>query len=200
MPLSVEGRTSSSTPGLIDGEALLAPIVDDDLTLEQFAESHREGLRGACAADGDIWAMYPADWGGHFDACFDAVLRNAQRHPFVLTLNGRVIGMSGYLNLAGDRQTVEIGNSYILPELRGTGVNRRIKTLLLARAFSCGIRRVEFRIDERNGRSQAAVRKLGATKEGVLRAERVTWTGHVRDTGLFSLLANEWAAQGAPIA
>lgn len=177
---------------LVDRAGLLAPIADGDLLLAQFEEQHREGLRIACAADADIWRIYPSDWDGDFDACFDAVLRNDQRNPFVLALAGRVIGMSGFLNLAIDRQTVEIGNSYILPECRGTGVNGRIKALLLARAFACGIRRAEFRVDERNGRSQAAVLKLGAVKEGVLRAERVTWTGHVRDTGIFSLLADEW--------
>lgn len=179
-------------PQPVDAEALLAPIADGDLLLEQFGEPHREGLRAACAADADIWQMYPIDWGGRFDACFDAVLANPGRNPFALTLAGQIIGMSGFLNLAADRQTVEVGNSYILPALRGTGINGRIKALLLGRAIACGIRRVEFRIDERNGRSQAAVLKLGATKEGVLRAERVTWTGHVRDTGLFSILADEW--------
>ena len=55
-----------------------------------------------------------------------------------------------------------------------------------------GIRRVEFRVDARNARSQAAMAKLGATGEGVLRADRITWTGHVRDTVLFSILKDEW--------
>ena len=64
-----------------------------------------------------------------------------------------------------------------------------------ARAFACGFRRVEFRVDARNARSQAAMAKLGAVREGVLRADRITWTGHVRDTVLFSLLAAEWRAR-----
>jgi RimJ/RimL family protein N-acetyltransferase len=72
-------------------------------------------------------------------------------------------------------------------------LNRRIKTLLLDRAFACGIRRVEFRVDNRNERSKAAVRKLGAVQDGLIRAERITWTGHVRDTALFSILASEWS-------
>ena len=63
---------------------------------------------------------------------------------------------------------------------------------MLARAFDCGIRRVEFRVDRRNGRSQAAMKKLGAVREGVLRADRITWTGHVRDTVLFAILKDEW--------
>jgi RimJ/RimL family protein N-acetyltransferase len=52
---------------------------------------------------------------------------------------------------------------------------------------------VEFRVDSRNGRSQAAMAKLGAVREGVLRADRITWNGHVRDTVLFSILREEWA-------
>ena len=182
-------------PQPIDKAALLQPIIDGDLRLEQMAEPHREGLRAACAADTEIWAIYPNDWRGHFDACFDAVLCNDGRCPFTLIVGGRIVGMSGYLNFALDRQAVEIGNTYILPEVRGTGLNGRIKQLLLARAFGCGIRRVEFRIDEINQRSQAAVLKLGAVKEGVLRAERITWTGRVRDTGVFSILADRWAAR-----
>jgi RimJ/RimL family protein N-acetyltransferase len=76
--------------------------------------------------------------------------------------------------------------------VRGSGLNRRVKRLLLDRAFAYGIRRVEFRVDDRNQRSKAAVRKLGANQDGLIRAERITWTGHVRDTALFSILAEEW--------
>jgi N-acetyltransferase len=52
--------------------------------------------------------------------------------------------------------------------------------------------RVQFRVDTRNLRSQAAVLKLGAVKEGVLRRDRLTWTGYIRDTAYFSILADEW--------
>ena len=55
-----------------------------------------------------------------------------------------------------------------------------------------GIGRVEFRVSRRNGRSQAAMRKLGAVREGLIRADRITWTGHVRDTVLFAILKDEW--------
>ena len=101
--------------------------------------------------------------------------------------------MTAWLRPDWSAQTVEVGNSYIVPDVRGSGINRRIKSLMLDHGFSVGLRRVEFRIDERNARSQAAVAKLGSTKEGTLRAERVTWTGHVRDTALWSILADEWA-------
>jgi RimJ/RimL family protein N-acetyltransferase len=175
---------------------LFAPMSDGDIYLEELAETHREGLRAACAADTEIWQIYPFDMSGDgFDPVFDAIMANPNRRPFALIVNGTVIGMSGYLNLALDRQALEIGGTFIAPAARGTGLNGRIKKLLLDRAFGCGIRRVEFRVDVRNMRSQAAVMKLGAVKEGVLRAERITWTGHVRDTAVFSILAEEWAAR-----
>lgn len=181
---------------MIDAEALFAPMDEGEIHLEELAERHREGLRVACAADSEIWSIYPTDMsGGGFDPAFDAILANPNRRPFALVVDGMVIGMSGYLNLALDRQALEIGGTFIAPATRGTGLNGRIKKLLLDRAFACGIRRVEFRIDERNARSQAAVMKLGAVKEGVLRAERITWNGHIRDTGVFSILAEEWAAR-----
>ena len=89
-------------------------------------------------------------------------------------------------------QVLEIGGTYYRPKFRGTGFNRRVKEMLLKRAFECGMRRVEFRVDIRNRRSQAAMKKLGAVREGVLRADRITWTGHVRDTVLFAILRDEW--------
>ncbi len=172
---------------------LIAPIHDGDLLLEQVAEPHREAMRAACAADPDIWDIYPIDLLGNFDASFDAMLADDDRCPFALIHQGHIIGMSGYLSFALPKQTVEIGNTYMAPVARGTGVNLRIKRLLIERAFGCGIRRIEFRVDERNGRSQAAVLKLGARREGLLMAERVTWTGHVRNTCVFGLLPEDWA-------
>jgi len=71
-------------------------------------------------------------------------------------------------------------------------MNRRIKDMMLRRAFACGFNRVEFRVDVRNARSQAACAKLGAVREGVRRSDTITWTGHVRDTVVFSILKDEW--------
>ena len=67
---------------------------------------------------------------------------------------------------------------------------------MLERAFACEYRRVQFCVDIRNARSQAAMKKLGAVREGVLRADRITWTGHVRDTVLFAILKDEWPIAG----
>jgi len=63
---------------------------------------------------------------------------------------------------------------------------------MLSLAFASGAARVQFRVDTRNARSQAAVLKWGAVKEGILRRDRLTWTGYIRDTVYFSILDNEW--------
>jgi len=183
---------------MISLEALLAPITDGDLRLEQLDAGHREGLRAACVADSEIWDIYPSRLiGADFDPAFDAIVSNPARRPFALILDGRIVGMSGYLGIAEERQTLEIGGTYLQPDQRGTGLNRRIKQRLIDRAFACGFRRIEFRIDVRNGRSMAAVEKIGAVKEGVMRQERITWNGHVRDTALYSILADESAMVSA---
>lgn len=174
--------------------ALMLPMTADDLRLEPMVETHREALRAACDADPDIWEIYPINMeGAAFDPAFDAFLANSARHIFAILLADEVVGMTSYLNLALDRQALEVGGTFMAPWVRGTGLNARVKKLMLDRAFGEGIRRVQFLIDERNLRSQAAVRKLGATKEGVLRAERITWTGHVRDSAVFGLLREEWS-------
>jgi RimJ/RimL family protein N-acetyltransferase len=173
-------------------EQLYIPLIDGDLTLELLGEAHRDALRAACAADLDIWQIYSTNFGPpDFDRNFDGLIGHDHRMPYAIVTDGEVAGMTAFLRPDWSAQTVEVGNTYLAPAHRGTGLNARVKALLLGHAFAVVIRRIEFRIDERNGRSQAAVLKLGAVKEGVLRAERVTWTGHVRDTGLFSLLAGE---------
>ncbi|WOF44024.1 GNAT family N-acetyltransferase [Sphingopyxis indica] len=174
-------------------DRLYVDLADGDLRLVKLAEPHREGLRAACAADANIWPIYSSSFDpDHFDASFDVLVGHESRMPYAILDGDRVVGMTAWLRPDVSAQTIELGNSYIHPDARGTGFNGRVKALMLDHAFAVGIRRVEFRIDERNARSQAAVAKLGCTKEAVLRAERITWTGHVRDTGLWSLLAEEW--------
>jgi RimJ/RimL family protein N-acetyltransferase len=177
----------------VNADTLRAVLVDGDLRLEPLAEAHREALRAACAADPDIWDIYSLSFiGEHFDPNFDALLADAGKTMLVASRAGIVIGMSGYLNLAPEHRRLEIGTTYIVPSERGTGTNRAMKTLMIDDAHACGFDRIEFRIDVRNMRSQAAVAKLGATREGVMRHHMLTWTGHVRDTAIFSILRDEW--------
>ena len=180
--------------GMIDLEKLAQPMAGDGCRAEPFAEQYRDALRDACAEDRDIWAMYANDFGPDaFDTSITTCVTNPRNRTFVLFDGNEIAGMSSFLGIDEARQVVEIGGTYYRPHLRGTGLNRRVKDMMLERAFGCGIRRVEFRVDARNARSQAAMTKLGAVREGVLRADRITWTGHVRDTVLFSILRDEWS-------
>ena len=174
-------------------EALAAPMAEGELRLEPMAEAHREGLKAACAEDGEIWRIYATSFDPeHFDAGFDLIRSRPNWRCFTILLGGRIVGMSCFIGIEPERGVLEIGNTYYIPELRGTGFNRRVKDLMMAWAFGAGIRRIEFRVDRRNQRSQAAMAKIGGIREGVIRQDRITWTGHVRDTVLFSILAEEW--------
>ena len=173
-------------------------MADGELRLEPMAEEHREALKAACAQDREIWSIYATSYDpDHFDAAFEVIRSRANWRCFTIFLGERVAGMSCYIGIEPERGVLEIGNTYYIPSMRGTGLNRRVKDLMIGRAIDCGFRRIEFRVDSRNARSQAAMAKLGAVREGVIRAERITWTGHVRDTVLFSILADEWRARGA---
>ncbi|MFL6741030.1 MAG: GNAT family N-acetyltransferase [Sphingomicrobium sp.] len=178
---------------MIELARLAEPMIGDGCRAELFEERHRAALKAACAEDRDIWTIYANNFGPDgFDASIDYYGSSRRNRTFVLFDDDDLAGMSSYLGIDEGRQVLEIGGTYYRPHLRGTGFNRRVKDMMLERAFECGIRRVEFRVDRRNGRSQAAMKKLGAVREGVLRADRVTWTGHVRDTVLFSILKEEW--------
>lgn len=177
-------------------DRLYVELADGDLRLAKLGEQHREALRAVCATDDDIWPIYSSSFGpDHFDASFDALTGAGGRMPYAIFDGDRLIGMTAWLRPDVSAQTVEIGNSFLHPDARGTGFNGRVKRLMIDHAFGVGMRRIEFRIDERNKRSQAAVAKLGCFKEATLRSERITWTGHVRDTALWSLLATEWAGR-----
>jgi RimJ/RimL family protein N-acetyltransferase len=168
-------------------------MAGDAVTLAPLAQEHREALKAACAEDPEVWAIYAVSYDpDHFDASFESLLSRPHTHAFAIFSDGALVGMSAYLGIDAPRGVLEIGNTYYVPRMRGTGFNRRVKDLMIGRAIDCGFRRIEFRVDRRNARSQAAMTKLGAVREGVIRAERITWTGHVRDTVLFSILRQEW--------
>jgi RimJ/RimL family protein N-acetyltransferase len=179
-------------------EGLDAPMTGDGCRAELFGDHWREALKSACAEDPDIWPIYSISFDPeHFDQSIDLFSGASNNRTFVLFAidpqgDEELAGMSSFLGIDEGRQCLEIGGTFYRPRFRGTGFNRRAKDMMLRRAFDCGIRRVEFRVDERNKRSQAAMTKLGAVREGLLRADRITWTGHVRDTVLFSILKDEW--------
>jgi N-acetyltransferase len=165
--------------------------------LEPLTDHHRDPLRIACDADPELWpALYYRSYGGaHFDAGWDDLVAGQSagtRVPFAVMVAGTLVGMSSYIDIQRGNRALEIGTTYYQPSARGGPVNPAAKRLLLEHAFTSGANRVAFKVDDRNARSQAAMLKLGATREGLLRHDMITWTGHVRSSVVFSILAGEW--------
>lgn len=165
------------------------------VTLEPMREEHRELLRGP-ADDFDTWSLMSLRGDGeHFDFWFDYVMAdqakgNAISH--VVLHEGKMIGHTAYLMITPYFDRVEIGWTWYVPEVRGTKVNPACKHLLLKNAFECGAERVELKTHHLNKRSQAAMTKMGAMREGTLRHHAKRWDGTYRDTVYFSVLREEW--------
>lgn len=164
--------------------------------LEPMEERHKADFRTACDADLATWRdLYPYAMGGeHFEAGWARFYADppTDRMNFAVVVEGRCVGVTSYLGVDQANSSLEIGGTYYAPQARGGAVNPSAKRLLLAHAFEAGARRVQFKVDAVNARSRAAVAKLGAVQEGVLRQDRVTWTGRIRDTVYFSVLESEW--------
>ncbi len=106
---------------------------------------------------------------------------------------GRAIGATRYLNILPDHRAVEIGGTWYAPEFQRTPVNTECKYLLLQHAFEkLGCIRVQFKTDVRNERSQRAIERLGAVREGVLRNHMILPDGSFRHSVFYSILDSEW--------
>lgn len=165
--------------------------------LEPMGASHKSELETACNADTRIWTeLYPFSWAGeHFEPTWEKMMgrvASGETIAFAVLVSGSCIGLSWYGSIDAANASVEIGGTYYRPDHRGGAVNPACKRLLMGHAFEGGARRVVFRVDALNARSRAAVLKLGAVEEALLRQDRVTWTGRIRDTVIFSVLDREW--------
>lgn len=178
-------------------ELLIDRLSYGPVTLELLSARHRDDLRAAVDADPAIWEIYPYSLAGDdFDPWWNATMagNNSGRIRFAVCLDGRCVGTTSYLNIDAREESADVGGTYYRPEARGGIVNPAAKLLMLGHAFDQGARRLVFQVDAINSRSRAAVLKLGATEEGVLRAHKRTWTGRIRDTVVFSILSDEWPA------
>ncbi len=118
-----------------------------------------------------------------------------REYPFVVVLvqDGRVVGSTRYLDVQEDNRTVEIGWTWYAPDTWGGVVNPEAKYLLMRHAFDdWRAIRVALKTDVRNVHSRAAIKKLGAKYEGLLRNQRIRPDGSYRDTVVFSITEREW--------
>lgn len=128
-------------------------------------------------------------------AFVEFLLGPAQTVPFCVidSAMGEPVGITTYLDIRPAHRGLEIGWTWYAPRLRGTRVNPACKLLLLGHAFEeLGAVRVCLKTDERNARSRAAILKLGARFEGVLRENVIMRDGFRRSTAMYSILAGEW--------
>ena len=174
------------------------------IRLEPFKAHLKEEVRAAIDCDPETWSIMPINPTGAGFESYWAVACGApvdERMSYAIRRreDARVVGMSSFYTSLADQGGVEIGTTFLHPDVRGVGVNFELKLVMLQHAFDSGAVRVQFRVDSRNLRSQAAVARLGAVKEGVLRRDRLTWTGYVRDTVHFSILEDEWPAVRAQL-
>ncbi|GHD32622.1 GNAT family N-acetyltransferase [Parahalioglobus pacificus] len=177
------------------------PLQGSRIRLEHLDQSHAQGLfnRGR---EADDWRYMPR-------ACFvdladtrhwvDEAMAQADQYPFAIVevAKGKVVGSTRYLNIRPEHASLEIGWTWLGQDWQGTGVNTEAKYLLLSHAFEVmGCRRVEFKADARNLRSQRALEGIGATREGVLRQHMIVQGDFSRDSVYFSVLDNEWPDVG----
>ncbi|MGJ0205155.1 GNAT family N-acetyltransferase [Leucobacter sp. gxy201] len=168
------------------------------VTLEPLRLEHLEGL-SAAALDGEIWrnpyTNIPAPEG--MEAEIERRLelqRQGSMIPFTArrTDTGSVIGMTTFMNIDAAAPRVEIGSTWNGASAHGSGTNAESKLLLLTQAFDVwGCLAVEFRTDFLNHQSRAAIARLGAHQDGVLRAH-MRRPGYVRDTVVFSITEHDW--------
>lgn len=173
-------------------------LVGPQVRLEPLSLDHVEALEAA-AADGELWKLWftsiPAP--GGMRAYVEGALarRDAgSAMPFVVRdANGGVVGSTRYGHLEPENRRLEIGWTWYAKRVQRTALNTAAKRLLLAHAFeTMGCGSVEFRTSWFNHASRAAIARLGAKQDGVLRNHLRMPDGSYRDTVVFSILASEW--------
>ena len=179
----------------------LSPVVLEDrfVRLEPFTAGLEGEVRAALDCDPEAWnGMVSAAYGEHFDGWWAAALKAMEagsRIAFAVRRlsDGAVVGTTSLYEIKPEHRRCEVGSTFYRPDARGGAVNPACKRLLLDYAFSSGAVRVEIITDALNTASAAAIRKLGARDEGVLRKHKITWTGRVRDTAQFAVLDEDWS-------
>jgi RimJ/RimL family protein N-acetyltransferase len=168
--------------------------------LEPLAREHAPGLRAA-SADGELWKLWytsvPAP--DMLDAYIDTALRGQEAGtdlPFVVRDGaGEIVGCTRYCHIEQDNHRLEIGYTWYARRVQRSALNTEAKRLLLGHAFdTLGAIAVEFRTDWFNQRSRAAIARLGAKQDGVLRNAFRRPDGSIRDSVVFSIIESEWPA------
>ncbi len=160
---------------------------------------HEAGLRAA-AADGELWKLRvtsvpgPDETRAYIETALQA---RTEGHRFAFAvldeLSGRVLGCTSYHDILPAVKRVEIGYTWYAKSAQRTHVNTSCKLMLLTHAFeTLGCHVVGWRTDNYNHASQAAIERLGAKKDGVIRGHALRRDGTIRDTVMYSMRSGEW--------
>lgn len=126
---------------------------------------------------------------------FQLARTNSIVYSVIDNATGKAIGSTSYMNIRPDHHGLEIGSTWITKSARGTTINPAMKHLMLKHALEeLGAIRVELKTDARNARSRAAILKLGAEFEGILRNHIIMPDGHLRGSALYSIIPDQWPA------
>ncbi|MEM8501433.1 MAG: GNAT family protein [Pseudomonadota bacterium] len=169
--------------------------------LEPLQTSHAEGLFAA-AADGELWNLKYTTVPNRQEmaAYIDEALANQQdrrQHPFTIrrTSDEKIVGCTRFYDLEPHHRNLAIGYTWYAQSVQRTALNTEAKLLLLSHAFdNLDCISVAFHTDNLNERSQAAIMRLGAQKEGVLRNHKRMPDGRIRHTWCYSIIDSEWPA------
>ena len=177
-----------------------APITlsDTAVTLVPLSQDHAADLIEA-AADGELWklwyTMIPAPDGvvAEIDRRLGLMDKGSMLPFAILSPEGKAVGMTTYMNIDAANKRLEIGSTWYRRSVQRGPMNTQAKRLLLTHAFEAlGCNAVEFRTHFMNHQSRAAIERLGAKLDGVLRSHMVMADGSLRDTCVYSILAHEW--------
>jgi len=167
-------------------------------TLAPLAAEHLPGLREA-AADGELFRLWytsvptPEGMAAEIERRLGLQAQDSMQPFTVLDADGRVAGMTTYMNIDGKNRRVEIGSTWYAKRVQRTALNTECKLMLLRHAFeTLDCIAVEFRTHWMNHQSRAAIARLGAKQDGVLRNHLRMPDGSLRDTVVFSIIASEW--------
>jgi N-acetyltransferase len=167
--------------------------------LEPLSESHHDALC-AVGLDPELWTLIPLQVLDR-DQMMNYIRRELAEQaqgtsiPFatVERSSSKVVGATRFMNIDAANKRVEIGSTWIAKPWQRTAINTEAKYLMMRYAFeTLGSNRVELKTDSLNTKSRNAILRIGAKQEGILRSHMVTWSGRLRDTVYFSVIAPEW--------
>ena len=175
-------------------------LENDAVLLRPLADTDYENLLDFALEEPEIWeySLYPAAGAENLRTYIDSAL-NARRagteYPFIVfdKIKQRYAGSTRFYDIQPQYRSLQLGYTWYGKAFQGTKLNKNCKLLLLEFAFEkLNMRRVEFRADNDNERSKAAMKSIGCTVEGVLRNHLLTHTGANRNSIILSILKEEW--------